>query len=708
MRESRRRVIRVPDERALALSSAWADALARPAYVPMSRDELHAFLGAAATRLAAALGADPAPAREVGAGLVDADLVDGAVLPDTVAVLGRHLPAMARATGLAVEAAIIAVSAVADGYVGRLRTRILAEQETVRRAEVRARRDTEAALRSSQDRFQAVFESSAIGIGIADLSGRIIDANPAFAAMLGYEVPEFCRLTMQDLEHPEDHPGIWEVYREFVEGRRNCAHLEKCYPHRDGHPVWTELTASLLRDAEGAPQYTVAIVENATGRRELQDRLRRQALHDPLTALPNRTRFQDRLAEVFARAEARIGLCYLDLDHFKAVNDRLGHDVGDTLLVAVAGLLDRSVSPRGHLVARMGGDEFVILAEDPAPGELDAVADTVLATLAGPVHVGDHRLDVSASIGVVECPVAGTTPAEVLKAADVTLYWAKSDGRNRWARFDAERNARDMTRYTLSTGILAGLDRNEFLVEYQPIVDVVDGCVRGVEALVRWEHPALGRLGPDRFIDLAEETGAIVALGRHVLREACERGAEWNAARPGESLFVSVNLAVRQTLEPDLVDDVAAVLDKTGLPAHLLQLELTESALLGPAGRPVEAITALARMGVRIAVDDFGTGYSNLGYLPRLPLHTLKLAGVLVDRLRDPDTGPDPIVAALISLSHALGLTVTGEGVETAMQAQWLRLGGCDTAQGWHYARPMPWSDLLLRLPVGGRPLPAG
>ena len=698
VRVADRMVNRVTDDGFADLVSAWAAALARPAFVPMARAELEFYLASAAHRLTTALADDPvdlSAARQVGVDLVAADLLGPAVLPDTVAVLSLHLPDVAHRAGVdrPDERACTVVSAVTDGFLTCLRARILDEQETVRRAEVQSRRDAEAALHRSEQRFRAVFAGAGVGIGIADLSGRILDANPAFAAMLGYEVAEFCRLTVADLQHPEDVPETWAPYGEMLAGRRESARIEKCYPHRDGSSVWTEITASLLRDDQGAPQYTVVIVEDVTARRELQERLRRQALHDPLTLLPNRTQFQDRLAAAFDQPGNRVGLCYLDLDRFKAVNDRLGHDVGDGLLVAVAGLLDRCVSTRGHLVARMGGDEFVILVDDPQPGEVEEVAEIVLETLSCPVQVGVHRFDVSASIGVIECSVEAMTPAEVLKAADTTLYWAKSDGRNRWARFDPERNARDMTRYALSASLPAGLDHDEFVVEYQPIVGLADGRIRGVEALVRWEHPTLGRLGPDRFIDLAEETGAIVPLGRHVLHEACERAAEHHAAYPDDEMFMSVNLAVRQTHEPDLVDDVARILDKTGLPPHLLQLELTESALLGPAGRPIEAISALAAMGVRIAVDDFGTGYSNLGYLPRLPLHTIKLAGELVERLRD--VGPDPIVAGLISLAHALGLAVTGEGVETAGQAEWLRVAECDTGQGWLYARSVPWNQVV-------------
>lgn len=694
-----------------ALVSLWTTELALASYLPMTRVKLNQFLVGAVGCLAKAAVAEPVDldaARRVGTTLVEADLMAPTVLPATVTALGRPLVELVRAFGASrpEEIASGLAAAVVDGYVAALRARILHEQETVRRAEVDSRRLAEAALRSSEERFRTIFANAALGIAIADLTGNIIDANAAFASMLGYTVEDFRRLNGNDVVHPDDSAGLTALYQQIVDGVCDGARAEQRYLHRDGHVVWTELVASLIRDAAGEPLYAVAMADDITGQRELQERLRRQAMHDPLTLLPNRTLFQDRLAAVFARPGSRVGICYLDLDRFKAINDRLGHETGDALLVALAQRLDACVSARGHLVARMGGDEFVILAEDAPPAELATLAEMVLAELAAPVEIGEHVLVVSASIGVVECVVEETSPAEMLKAADVTLYWAKSDGRNRWALFDPERNARDMTRYTLSANLLPALERDEFYVEYQPIVELADGRVCGVEALVRWAHPTFGRLGPDQFIDLAEETGAIVPLGRRVLAEACVRAAEWNAANPGADLYVSVNLAVRQAHDPELVADVARILDESGLPPRLLQLELTESALLGPAGRPAEAIHALAGMGIRIAVDDFGTGYSNLGYLPRLPLHTLKLAGILVEGLREPSADSDVMVASLIGLAHGLGLAVTGEGVETSAQAQRLRAGGCDTVQGWFYARAAAWDDLAgmlgARLPQTG------
>jgi EAL domain-containing protein (putative c-di-GMP-specific phosphodiesterase class I) len=275
-----------------------------------------------------------------------------------------------------------------------------------------------------------------------------------------------------------------------------------------------------------------------------------------------------------------------------------------------------------------------------------------------------------------------------MRDADVTLHWAKVDGKNRWAVYDPERNAREIARITLSAAMPAALEHEEFYVDYQPIVSFEDGSLVGVEALVRWTHPEIGRLGPDRFIGLAEETGLIVPLGRWVLETACRQTMKWRAM--GATPMVSVNLAARQVAEPGLVDDIASIISEVGIPPTSLQLELTESAIMGTTGEPLEALRRLVDLGVRIAIDDFGTGYSNLAYLRHLPVHALKIAGSFVEGLRagEMDSVDARIVTALVSLAHTLKLTVIAEGVETTEQADLLRRIGADSAQGWLYAKP--------------------
>jgi predicted signal transduction protein with EAL and GGDEF domain len=386
--------------------------------------------------------------------------------------------------------------------------------------------------------------------------------------------------------------------------------------------------------------------------------------------------------------------------------------MGDYLLLAVARQLHSSVSGPGQFVARMGGDEFVVLVESSAgPEQLIEVAEAALCAVRSPVQLGGHEITVSASVGVVERAAHTTSATELMKAADTTLHWAKRDGKNRWALFDADRHASEVAKFELSASLPAALERGEFLVEYQPLVSLVDETVMGVEALVRWRHPTLGLLGPDRFIEMSEETGLIVPLGKWVLGEACRQAAVWRQRYPELNLVTSVNLAVRQVHDPGIVGEVSAILEQTGLDPDSLQLELTESAVMGTAGRPLETLHALARLGVRIAIDDFGTGYSNLAYLRNLPVHSLKLAGSFVAGLRPPDS-PDPvdkeIVATLIKLAHTLHLTVTAEGVETPQQAARLRALGCDTAQGWHYAMPGTPEQVIelldrARSPVNGR-----
>ncbi|MBC7272824.1 MAG: EAL domain-containing protein [Streptomyces sp.] len=567
-----------------------------------------------------------------------------------------------------------------------------------------ASRRTEEPGEGTASPFRSAFGAAPLAMAVVDREGLVVSANDTLGELLGTGAERLAGRVAADLVDLAADTRSWHAYREVLRGRQARLRCSRRIKHPDGHSVWVQVTVSPL--AQGV----LLSVADITARRELQARLRHLQMHDPVTRLPNRTLFFERLsAAVEAGAyerggTGRIGLCYLDLDGFKAVNDTHGHRVGDRLLAAVAERLTRCADEAGHtraiapLVARLGGDEFALLVEDSTGTEqLADLAESALTALQRPFDLAGRRLSVSASIGVVERRAAGTTATGLMQAADTTLYWAKADGKARWTLFDPERNAHRMTRQALASTLRPAIDRGEFVLDYQPLVGMADGRLNGVEALVRWDHPQFGLLTPNRFIGLAEEDGAIVPLGRWVLATACRQARRWQLDHPGDApLFVSVNVAVRQVWDSDLVADVAEILAETGLAPSLLQLELTESAVMGSAGRPLQALQALSDMGVRIAIDDFGTGYSNLAYLSRLPVKVLKLDGSFVKGFQyegegagDGSGADEVIVEAMVQLAHRLGLTVTAECVETSAQATRLRRIGCDTGQGWLYSRPV-------------------
>ncbi|MFF4606741.1 putative bifunctional diguanylate cyclase/phosphodiesterase [Streptomyces sp. NPDC001339] len=569
--------------------------------------------------------------------------------------------------------------------------------------------------------YRAAFYAGRMAMAVLNRDGLVLAANPAFGELVGTDPAELVAATAADLTDLGAEPRVWSAYREVLCGRSDRMRCTRRLKHPEGHSVWVEVTVEpLTPDPLSGEDRMLLSVADVSDRQDLLARLRHLQMHDPVTRLPNRALFFERLSSALERAAfapagtGRIGLCYLDLDGFKAVNDTLGHRVGDRLLSAVAQRLthcaeaadDRGAGDDGHLVARLGGDEFAVLVEDSTgTDQLAELAQCVLDALQRPFDLAGQRLSVSASIGVVERAVGGTTATGLMQAADTTLYWAKEDGKARWTLFDPERNAHRMTRQALSSTLRPAVDRGEFTLEYQPLVGLGDGRAQGVEALVRWRHPQFGTLSPNRFIALAEENGAIVELGRWILERACYQARAWQLAHPGDRpLFVSVNVAVRQVWDSDLVADVAKILEETGLPPQLLQLELTESAVMGSAGRPLQALQALSDMGVRIAIDDFGTGYSNLAYLSRLPVSVLKLDGSFVRGFRSqehPNPADEMIVEALVTLAHRLGLTVTAECVESTEQAERLRRIGCDTGQGWLYSRPVaPEQVASLFLPA--------
>ena len=473
------------------------------------------------------------------------------------------------------------------------------------------------------------------------------------------------------------------------------------------HPHGPALIAAVAAGYAGALRDFSRDVDRADALRSaerfrLPSSLRSPADHDPLTGLPTRAVLAQRLQDALERHDKpSVGVATLDLDGFQGVNDTLGHPVGDKLLQAVAQRLTDELRPEGHLVARTGGDEFVLLAVDVDEVGLRAVAGRALGAIARPFTVDGHRIVVTATVGIV--PGNGTGLADagaLLQAADTTLTRAKRHGRGGVAEFDPKLHRRAVSRFALAARMADALAAGEFVLEYQPLVRLADRAVVGVEALVRWNLPTGERVGPDRFVPIAEETGLIVPLGRWVLTQACTQARAWVARRGGAPLLLSVNLAARQVREPGIVDDIAAVLADTGWPAGDLQVELTESDAMG-GGASAETLQAIADMGVLIAIDDFGTGYSNLAYLRHLPIHTLKLAAPFVS-----GPGGDAIDAEisglLIRLAHTLGMTVVAEAIETAEHYAQLRALGCDTGQGYYFAPPLAAAAVAALLVAPG------
>ena len=463
---------------------------------------------------------------------------------------------------------------------------------------------------------------------------------------------------------------------------------------REGEPRWLQAFVYPVRDDEGSVREVTLILEDVTERKATEERLSHQAFHDSLTGLANRALLLDRLEHALKRIQrrddgARIALLFTDLDNFKNVNDSLGHKAGDNLLVEVAARIASCLRPE-DTVARLGGDEFVVVLEGVADtAEATAVAERIARSLAAPFVLNGQEVSVTTSTGIV---VSGPAEAEdLLRHADVAMYKSKEAGKDRHEVYEAGMQARVPERPGLEGDLRRAVERGgeEFVVRYQPEVDVRTGRTVGIEALVRWLHPELGLVLPDDFVPLAEETGLIFAIGRRVLEEACRRARalrEGDDGPPeGRSPIMSVNLSARQFREPGLVEEVSRILDATGMEPGDLALEIAESTVMNDAAAAVETLSGLKALGVELAIDDFGTGYSSLAYLERFPVDYLKIDRSFIERLGE----DDGVAAGMVSLAHALGLRVIAEGVETESQLARLREMGCEVAQGYYFSEPL-------------------
>ncbi len=557
--------------------------------------------------------------------------------------------------------------------------------------DVTDRIQSEAALRESEERFRSAFEHAPIGMALGSADSTILRSNDAFAEMVGRAPSEMVGIRIVDLTHPDDRGRTHDRIRRLFAGEISGYQMEKRYLHANGSAVWVSLSVSAVRDEDGTPLYMIAQTEDITEKKAARERLAHQAVHDPLTGLPNRASFLNRLELALSEAERRrrrVGVLFLDLDHFKVINDSLGHEAGDQLLVTIAHRLRRILRPT-DAVARFGGDEFTILCEDVV--ESDAVmglALRVLTEVSRPILLTEGEVFVTTSIGIALSGDSSETPQTLVRDADTAMYRAKDAGRARADFFDERVRARTLEHLHTGNALHRALARGEFEVRYQPILELETGKVARFEALLRWNHPERGLLSPIEFIGLAEETGLIVPIGAWVLETACTQAAHWAQQSSEHAPFgISVNLSPRQLSEPSLPDEVARILERTHLDPDLVWLEITETALMHDTESAASALRMLRGHGIHLTVDDFGTGYSSLSHLKGFPIEALKIDQSFVRGLgRDPED--TAIVTAVVSLAHALGLVATAEGVETPEQLAALRTLGCDNAQGHLFSEP--------------------
>jgi diguanylate cyclase (GGDEF)-like protein/PAS domain S-box-containing protein len=483
--------------------------------------------------------------------------------------------------------------------------------------------------------------------------------------------------------------------QEIIRTGKALVNMEEKETLANGKFRWVSTTKLPLRDRKGEIVGTFGISRDITDRKKAEEQLQHQAFYDPLTDLPNRALFLDRLQHLFQRARRSLGspqfaVLYLDLDRFKAINDSLGHQVGDELLVATARRLERCLRP-GDTLARLGGDEFTVLLDDVrAQSDATGVAERIHQEVASPLEIRGVEVFTSVSVGIALSGAGYESPEEMLRDADTAMYRAKAGGRASHQVFDGDMHRRAVSSLRLETDLRRALERHEIVPHYQPIVDLDSGAVVGFEALARWRHPSKGMLLPDLFIPAAEETGLVVEIGAWMLAEACRQTREWQRKRPLLStLGISVNVSGRQLSDGSVAADVERVLVTTGLDPACLTLEITESALVHSVSAGAGVVQRLHAMNVGLHLDDFGTGYSSLAYLHSFPVQALKVDRSFVNRMcQSPQQSA--IVKAIVSLAHDLGIEVVAEGVETLAQLEALRALRCRRGQGFLFSKPLP------------------
>ena len=560
--------------------------------------------------------------------------------------------------------------------------------------DVTFRRQARLRLQESEEFFRLTFSQAAIGIALLSREGRFLRVNRKLSQIVGYTEIELLQRFFHQITHPDELDDDKALLERLVKGEQRDVRRETRYLCKDGRTVWVALSASTMREAASGQLRMIVAAEDITRRKQAEEALLRMANHDALTGLPNRLLLQDRLAQAIAkaqRARRQVAVMFIDLDRFKHVNDSLGHEAGDRLIVEVARRLG-GVLRESDTVARQGGDEFVVvLADLNGPDDAALVAAKLLDSLFQPLALSGQEVFPSGSIGIAMYPDHGRDSEALLKAADSAMYRAKAGGGKQYAFYAADMEAESQAHLRIENGLQRGLLRGEFVLHYQPQVDAGSGRIVGMEALLRWQPEGGPMVAPNEFIPLAEETGLIVPIGEWVLGEALRQQARFAQLVGGTPPRMSVNMSARQFREQGVAENVERLLRETGCEPSWLTLEITESVLMENPGAAAATMARLSEMGVHLAVDDFGTGYSSLANLKRFPIHCLKIDRSFVSDIAAGSLDGDDaaIVKAVIALAKSMKLDVIAEGVESAAQLDFLGAHGCRQMQGYYFSRPV-------------------
>ncbi|MCG8925773.1 EAL domain-containing protein [Lentzea sp. CC55] len=661
----------------------WAAAISTTLVANFTREKLARLLGGYVEQLLRG-GVDEA--RRVGRSMVEHGFISSATLERSLAHLGEHTP---------VTPAQLA--ALAAGYAEGLRDLTLAQQELSRTAAINAMRRAESAVRASETKFRAVFSSAAFGIVVSGLKGEIIDVNDALLTMLDYRHEDVRRMSGRDLVHPDDREDLRQLTMRLVASEHDNVRVEKRMVRSDGETIQTHMAISLVREEDGTPPYLVTMVENMNEMRALQSQLVRQSLNDVQTGLPNRAQFLGWLeGATGSKGPESLALVQIDVDGFRGMNDAFGHDVGNRVLVHVARHLREVFTEDVGKVARIGEDEFGVLVTDPRDtASVIALVEEFTRRLEEATWIDGHGVGVTTSVGVVPRAARGGDAADLLRAADVTVAWAKRDGKAQWALYDPERDARDKEQYALAASIPGALEENQFRVDYLPVHSLADGSVLALEARIVWDHPELGVLCPEVFLGRATGNGMVVRLVRWAVEEACAQVSAWHGELGPRTPVLTIDLPLRLCQEPELVAEVLRVLERTGLPASLLRFELHEHVPASLNDDQLEELTILTERGVGLVVGQVSGGNVGVGRLRVLPWSGVKFNSAVAHAF-----GPDAIrmeetaAVALLRWAAVLRLPLYADGVRTAGEAARLAELGVTGAQGPHFGPALSASEV--------------